>query len=190
MYDVSRVVVCWVTGRRSPSFTATAEEVGQALHVAMNIIRKAIIFEPVWLSVVLGSCAMSQEKRRRGSPTFLALTSCCCCNLSSSTKKRELQNETQSLQYARNSVSPVPCHTPHMNWCKTNYQFLEHKDQPTLIQRLKHSVHVLADVQVSARAGYNEILSHVTYDACPTSSAATACLLLWLCAVAVMCVRE
>ena len=51
MYDVSRVVVCCVTGRRSPSFTATAEEVGQALHVAMNIIRNAIIFEPVHLCV-------------------------------------------------------------------------------------------------------------------------------------------
>ena len=159
-----------MTGRRSPSFTATAEEAGQALHVAMNIIRKAIIFEPVWLSVVLGSCAMSQEKRRRGSPTFLALTRpLTCCSLSSSTKKREQHNETQSLQYARNSVSPVPCHTPHMNWCKTNYQFLEHKDQPTLIRRLKHSVHILADVQVSAVQVIMNFQSHVTYDACPTS---------------------
>ena len=51
VYDVSRVVVCCVTGRRSPSFTATAEEVGQALHVAMNIIRKTIIFGPVHLCV-------------------------------------------------------------------------------------------------------------------------------------------
>ena len=48
VYDVSRVGVCWVTGT---TFTATAEEVGQALHVEMNIIRKAIIFEPVHLCV-------------------------------------------------------------------------------------------------------------------------------------------
>ena len=41
--DVSRVGDCWVTDR---TFTATAEEVGQALHVAINIIRNAIIFEP------------------------------------------------------------------------------------------------------------------------------------------------
>ena len=48
VYDVSRVGVCWVTDR---TVTATAEEVGQALHMAMNIIRKAIIFEPVHLCV-------------------------------------------------------------------------------------------------------------------------------------------
>ena len=59
VYHVSRVWVHWVTGRRSPSFTATTEEVGHMSPVEMNIIQKAIILcTSVWLSAVLGSVVM------------------------------------------------------------------------------------------------------------------------------------
>ena len=131
---------------------------------------------------------MSQEKRHRGSTTFLAPTRpLTCCSLSSSTKKREQHNETQSLQYVRNSVSSSLPHPSHElvqdKLSVSGTQRSANSDTATQAQHT-HSGRCLGKHGV----GYNENLSHVTHDACPTSSAATACLLLWLCAVAVMCV--
>ena len=55
------------------------KEFGQVSRVAMNIIRKAIILEPLHLCVAkrgtrFHCCAMSQEKSRRGSPTLFTPT--------------------------------------------------------------------------------------------------------------------